>query len=105
MVAQNYNSIISETHKTALSASAVATIILSMLAMTGLLGTLVILTVKFSSGLTQTSNEGQPLLNDGYGNDYNIVALARNTKLMFFLCRIGSLSTAIWSKKNDAVIF
>lgn len=69
MVAHNYSpsdSTKSGTTKTALSASAVATVIVSMLALTGILGTFVILVVKLSSGLTQRSNEKQPLLKDRY---------------------------------------
>ena len=67
MVAQTYNpsnSIKPETSNTALSAPALATIILSMLALTGILGTLIILMVKLSAGFTKNSNEKQPLLKD-----------------------------------------
>jgi hypothetical protein len=72
MIAQNYNpgasdSVKPGTAKTTLSASAIATIILSTLALTGILSIFVILTVKLSSGLKQKSNEKQPLLNDRYG--------------------------------------
>lgn len=71
MTAQNYgpvpsDSINPEPTNTDLSASAVATIILSTLALTGILGVLVILMVKLSSGFMQRSNENQPLLNDRY---------------------------------------
>lgn len=76
MIAQNYSpgasdSIKPGTAKTALSASAIATIILSTLALTGILGVFVIVMVKLSSGLTQKSNEKQPLLKDGYGKYYS----------------------------------
>ena len=74
MVAQSYSPSDSTKPgavKTVLSASAVATIIVSMLALTGILGTFIILTVKLSSGLTQRSNENQPLLKDRYSNDYS----------------------------------
>ena len=76
MIAQNYSpgasdSIKPGTAKTALSASAIATIILSTLALTGLLGIFVIVMVKLSSGLTQKSNEKQPLLKDQYGKYYS----------------------------------
>ena len=72
MIVQNYSpsdSIKPGPAKTALSASAVATIILSTLALIGILGIFVILTVKLSSGFTQKSNENRPLLNDRYGNN------------------------------------
>ena len=71
MIAQNYSpgasdSIKPGTAKTALSASAIATIILSTLALTGILGIFVTVMVKLSSGFTQKSNEKQPLLKDRY---------------------------------------
>ena len=72
MIAQSYgpgpsDSIKPGSTKTGLSASAIATIILSTLALTGILSIFIIVMVKLSSGLTQKPNEKQPLLNDRYG--------------------------------------
>ena len=73
MVAQNYSpSSASVKPKTTLSTSAVATIVLSILALIGILSIFVILTMKLRARLSQKSNENQPLLEDQYVDYFSI---------------------------------
>lgn len=69
MIAQDYTpSTDSVKPETAISASIIiATIVLSMLALIGILSTLVVFVVKLSNRFPQ-SNEKQPLLDDRYAD-------------------------------------